>query len=279
MFSVRSAALVAAFLLVPAVAPASAGAQATQKLRACVKKKSGKMRMLVKPKQRKCRRRERRVTWNATGVQGLPGPKGDPGPVEGTPAGGALTGAYPNPMLADGVVGAAQIAAVLLDPAPGVPGLRTLGTGAQQAVAGDDARLSDARTPTGPAGGALAGSYPDPALAADSVDSATVSDRSLRLTDVAVLNTTVTANLGSIAAHSCFDTQFGFAAVDAGDIVVFAVPAHVDPRLHIPVRSAAAADQLPFTLCNMAAVPLDPPSAVYPVSVLRRAQGGGTSGS
>lgn len=38
----------------------------------------------------------------------------------------------------------------------------TLGTGANQAAAGNDARLSDARTPTGTAGGGLHGTYPDP---------------------------------------------------------------------------------------------------------------------
>lgn len=50
------------------------------------------------------------------------------------------------------------------DPAVGTAGLRTLGTGAQQACAGNDSRLSDARPPNGTAGGALNGTYPNPAL-------------------------------------------------------------------------------------------------------------------
>jgi len=41
----------------------------------------------------------------------------------------------------------AMIAAALKDPAAGTPGLRTLGTGAAAACAGNDARLSDTRTP------------------------------------------------------------------------------------------------------------------------------------
>jgi hypothetical protein len=43
------------------------------------------------------------------GPKGDPGPAGPAGPAEG-PAGGVLTGAYPNPGLADGVVGTSQLA-------------------------------------------------------------------------------------------------------------------------------------------------------------------------
>jgi hypothetical protein len=53
---------------------------------------------------------------------------------------------------------------VTADQAAGTASIRTLGTGAQQACAGNDSRLSDSRAPSGSAGGALSGTYPNPGL-------------------------------------------------------------------------------------------------------------------
>jgi hypothetical protein len=59
------------------------------------------------------------------------------------PVGGDLSGTLPNPQIAAGVIVDADVAVANKDGTAATPSMRTLGTGAQQAVAGNDARLAD----------------------------------------------------------------------------------------------------------------------------------------
>lgn len=64
------------------------------------------------------------------------------------PAGGDLSGTYPNPQIAPATIVDADVAAANKDGTAGTPSLRTLGPGATQAAPGNDARFTDARAPT-----------------------------------------------------------------------------------------------------------------------------------
>jgi hypothetical protein len=155
---------------------------ANGKVRGCVSKK-GQLTVLKKS-AKKCAKGRTLITWSqkgptgpigpigptgpagstgSTGSTGPTGPKGaqgDPGPATGA-AGGDLTGSYPGPSIAAGAVTDAKVAAANKDGLANVPSLRTLGTGASQAMPGN---ATPGGPPTGSAGGALAGSYPNPTL-------------------------------------------------------------------------------------------------------------------
>jgi hypothetical protein len=167
-----------------------------------------------------------------TGPPGPPGPPGTPGTPGGAigPAGGDLTGDYPNPEIAPNAVGTDEVANESL-------------TGA------------DVSGLTGADVGGLTGGN--------------ITNGSLTAFDISPVNINPSRDPVSMATGTCTSEASSGPTVDLGDLVMVVPPDNMPSGFVAFGEFTDTEDNAEFRICNFSGGTVDPPNMVFRIFVLR----------
>jgi hypothetical protein len=120
------------------------------------------------------------------------------------------------------------------------------------------------------ASGALAGTYPSPALAADIVDSTKVRNGSLRLEDTAVLSGQVRIDAPPLDPHACVSLRATVPGVKPYDRAIVLPTQNLPLGVSVtPVFNTNLAGRILYRLCNSSTKQVDAPLGAWAYVVWR----------
>jgi hypothetical protein len=135
---------------------------------------------------------------------------------------------------------------------------------ATHATSADSATTAGSAAPSGAAGGSLAGTYPSPTIAANTVGSSQITNGSLTGADVGIAAGTSTLDFPSIAAGTCTYILVNPGVGDISNDPVLVSNSNLVPEELVATGwHSNLTDFFRLRLCNVSAGALDAPSTDY----------------